>query len=368
MGISIEQWRVRIGSFTKVNNKTIKGKNIDASSHNKFVTNPSAQHFESNILKCFVILSIIVVLLVISGLETNPGPNDDFDVESNNSDELSINDLRGASQDTNLIISTLSKLFISGKAETLKAVNDLSEKFDRELAAAKQEISELKKSNNVMQDKIDQLENENRKNNIVVFGLVENEGNDSFEDFRILAETKLDVVISKEEVDQAYRIGNLRGQRPIMICFSQYKSKITIMQNVGKLKGSQISISDDLTPKARTIKKRLLKCAKEARDFGYKVKMRDRALIINDVKLGIEELNQTNWLSIYNSKKSRQDSDAGEGGRKRQREKSLNSDFDDNITGEGSSSMVSGNELFPPLGRGGNRSRTSSLSKKSKKT
>lgn len=363
MGNTIEQWRARVGTFVRVRS-SIKEISFQQASYDNPKNNSIKNYVDMNSMPMIIyVLSLFVIcmLLVMSGLETNPGPNN-----TNENAQISdaLNDLEGLgdiSPDTRVIITTLSQLFVNGKTETLNAVRELSEKFETEMATVNEEISELKKSNDELREKVDQLENANRKNNIVVFGLPEVVNNDPVNDITTLAQENLNVVINIEDIEQAYRIGTTPGRRPLLVSFSKYKSKLSIMENVYKLKGSLISINDDLTPKARAIKKRLVKCAREARDCGFNVKIRDNGLIINGNKISLDVVSKPNWLQTYIVTSKGQNLDSNEINRKRLRELSQNSDNDDDSSG-------TGNEMVPPPRRGGSsmRSRSDSLTKKSK--
>jgi hypothetical protein len=66
------------------------------------------------------------------------------------------------------------------------------------------------------------------------------------------------------------------------------------MKILFKLKGSNISVSKDLTPKARAIRKTVLKCAKDARAEGFNVKIKARSLIIINKECDFQMLDEEN--------------------------------------------------------------------------
>jgi hypothetical protein len=68
MGVSIEQWRMQIGTFTPKCIKYLKNKNDTQKTYNINTSNKNAS--------IIFVLYIICTLLVISGVETNPGPFD----------------------------------------------------------------------------------------------------------------------------------------------------------------------------------------------------------------------------------------------------------------------------------------------------
>jgi hypothetical protein len=68
------------------------------------------------------------------------------------------------------------------------------------------------------------------------------------------------------------------------------------MKYVGKLKGTSVSISDDLTPTTRSQKKIMLNCASDARNLGRNVKARSNFIIVDNVTVLYSELKNPNWL------------------------------------------------------------------------
>ena len=56
-----------------------------------------------------------------------------------------------------------------------------------------------------------------------------------------------------------------RGKRPILVQFSDLKSKVSVMKKRGSLKGTNIYINDDLTPLQKQNQKILLDKMRKAR-------------------------------------------------------------------------------------------------------
>jgi hypothetical protein len=120
---------------------------------------------------------------------------------------------------------------------------------------------------------------------------------DSIALFCKFADVHMKFVVTSDNVAYAYRIGKKIGKRPLLVCFNNLKTKIDLMKNVAKLKGTSMSISDDLTPSARTNKKLLLKSASQARSLERDVKVRADHLIVDGVKYNITDLKHANWIS-----------------------------------------------------------------------
>jgi hypothetical protein len=122
------------------------------------------------------------------------------------------------------------------------------------------------------------------------------------------------------QVVRAYRMGQNTNKRPLFVSLINQKVKIDIMKNVSKLKGSKISISDDLTPKAREIRKLLVSCASYARSNGHDVKIRSKSLIINNVEYTYEVLRGNAWkIDIAGGSRLRSNSQSSTMSKKRSR-------------------------------------------------
>lgn len=297
MGVSITIWRARIGCFTG----SYQCKN-SAGDLNNVIENSSCS-------KCsFLPVFAIAYLLLIGGIESNPGPD--------------LEDL--ITQNQNTLLDAIN----SSKLENIEAVNSLKttiEELTAEVSGMKKtitdsssRISKLERVNSDLLKKIDQMDNNSRKNNIIVFGLPESTDSNInvYDEFISFVEDKLDVYVSSDELSNAYRIGKNPGnKRPLFVQFTRYKHKVEIMKNVNKLKNTSISISDDLTPTARAMRKVLLKNAADARNAGHNVKIRNNFLIVDSTIVQPVDFDNARWLE--NLQHGAGSSTAGD--RKRQR-------------------------------------------------
>jgi hypothetical protein len=160
-------------------------------------------------------------------------------------------------------------------------------------------ICDLQRTNQELTNKIDTLENNVRRNNVIIFGVKEQISikEDPVLFFCNFTDIHMNFVINPENVAYAYRIGKNVGKRPLFVCLTNLKVKIDLMKNAAKLKGTGYSISDDLTPSARANKKLLLKSASQARSLEHDVKIRSDHLIVDGVNVGCNELKHANWIS-----------------------------------------------------------------------
>ncbi|CAG9822850.1 unnamed protein product [Phaedon cochleariae] len=140
------------------------------------------------------------------------------------------------------IIRTRSELKNSIEASEARLLLKIEE--------ANNKIKELEEENDNLKGKIEYLERDKKKKNIIVFGLNRASENITLEVICNEIETLLDVEVSKSDVSDIYTIG--KGQnRPVKIEFTNYMIKNLILKNCFKPKGKHIKIANDLTPKQR---------------------------------------------------------------------------------------------------------------------
>ncbi|XP_070535481.1 kinesin-like protein KIF15 [Ptychodera flava] len=164
----------------------------------------------------------------------------------------------------------------SERVKELKgAVDKLSEDSDAtsntvtsggdSVESLKSEIAEMKKSINDIKKEKDDLENRERRNNLVFFGVPQDFVNlnesweESEEKVKRLVRNQLGLK-GKIVIDWAHRNLNapiVRGSKPIVTRFGSYKDREQVLRKAFKLKGTGISISEDVTRRIRKIRSKL---------------------------------------------------------------------------------------------------------------
>lgn len=153
-------------------------------------------------------------------------------------------------------------------------------------------IERLKEENNILRDKMDSLEQYTRRNNIRIFGLIE-EPNENLET-KVLAlcRDELGVDIELKDIDRVHRLGKIdksKSSRPIIIKFTNYGSKQNVMRSKSKLKtcAAKLFISEDLTKTKyelyRATQKRCGNRNVWCIDGEIKVKMRNKVFAIKSL-------------------------------------------------------------------------------------
>lgn len=158
-------------------------------------------------------------------------------------------------------------------------------------------------------DKIDDLENRSRRNNLVIFGVPETD-DETAESLhgavvnRLFCDTFGLPVVTTERV---HRLGRRTDgkTRPVMVKFLHFSEKMSVLRNCPKLKGSTISISEDFSLRVRNIRKRLWDSAIENRKKGDKVTLIYNKLKINNT-LYVWDAEKQTRIALSQPKPSRQ--------------------------------------------------------------
>ncbi|XP_040062185.1 uncharacterized protein LOC120837076 [Ixodes scapularis] len=226
--------------------------------------------------QCCVVISIecfhvIRSLLLQSGdIETNPGP------------------------DTNAILAELKKLS-TGQSKLLaevqdlktqllttdKAISDLSgrmtalENHYQNLAPVRTELENVKIETAQtarlvcgLEARFDDAENHSRRNNLIFYGIPNSTGPETFAQSEQLVirhcRDHLNITIDPKEIERAHRLGHHTSDRPrpVIVKFTFYKTKDTILSNGRKFKGTSFSVGEDFSRPVQNARKHLLAFAK----------------------------------------------------------------------------------------------------------
>ncbi|PIK54717.1 hypothetical protein BSL78_08363 [Apostichopus japonicus] len=130
---------------------------------------------------------------------------------------------------------------------------DLEQKVDetlKENIGLKQKISQMGEAQQRIQNSMNDMEQYSRRNNVRIFGIKENEGENICEMIKSFAEEKLSITLEDEVIDRCHRVGrNYPGtsHRPILVKFTSYQHKQKLIKARRKLKATGIVIKEDLT-------------------------------------------------------------------------------------------------------------------------
>lgn len=138
-------------------------------------------------------------------------------------------------------------------------------------------IEALQADNKHWLDKMEYLENQSRRNNIVIDGIPESPDEswaDSEKKFRGILSEKMKIDQKLIEIERAHRIGRPsndgEGKRPrsMIVKLCRYKDRQVILSKANHLKGTNIYVNEDFTDAVRQKRKELLPEMRAARARG----------------------------------------------------------------------------------------------------
>ncbi|KAJ8933440.1 hypothetical protein NQ314_013997 [Rhamnusium bicolor] len=164
-------------------------------------------------------------------------------------------------------------------------------------------INKVEQHITIIDEKLEEFDKIIRKNNIIIFGLTQPQ---QIKADVVCQELKrlVDVDINLSELNDFYPLGKTKNC-PLKVEFTSYLKKALILRNLHKLKGSNISIANDQTPKQREENKILRKHLQQAKQNVDNICFIKRnKLHINDEIYTPEELKNCEQSDIINPTKS----------------------------------------------------------------
>lgn len=202
----------------------------------------------------------------------------------------------------------LKKDIRAGNEELRQDFRNYQEEWRKEREEMLQEINGLKETVKQMKTKeqelvvkLDSLENQSRRSNVVFYNIDEKEG-ESWSECEgaviKLAKEKMGVPVESRDIERAHRLGKKsKGRhRPIIVKFLSFKTKEEILANSNKLRGSNITVSEDFSARVRAVRKELIQHMEPLKKKGHRVFLRFDMLQVDGRKYSLEQVRgKTNW-------------------------------------------------------------------------
>jgi uncharacterized membrane-anchored protein YhcB (DUF1043 family) len=270
MGVEVHVWRARIGAYASARGKKAITAGVCESENTVCVS----VHFEFGL--------IVAILLIIAGVEINPGP---FTMEE-------LQQIVDAMQPTLAEANRQQTEILQRELVDVKSmVNDYKENCSAQYKEMKTEIHNLQKSNRELQEKINMHETIFRKNNILIHGIAEGENEDTIQVVSDIC-SDLNVQVNHGIITEAIRLGRNKGKRPILCKLSSFAKKKEIMDNNRARGNHQLAIYHDLSKHDRDFKKLLKPFRDYALRLQNKAHVRGDKLIINGESWTLDELRE----------------------------------------------------------------------------
>lgn len=166
---------------------------------------------------------------------------------------------------TERLTSVIQDAITAATAPFVEEVRGLRE----EISSLTTRVSNLERD---LADRTDDLEQYQRRNNLRVFGVEETNGEDTNNLIKKLCQDQLGISLSGSALCRTHRVGRQpkptadgrRQHRPIIVRFVSYQDRRQVFAAKKKLKGSGVTIREDLTARRFDLYK------KAAEKFGFK--------------------------------------------------------------------------------------------------
>lgn len=166
---------------------------------------------------------------------------------------------------------------------TEAVTKSVSNNMDEKIAVILEENKSLKTKVEVMQQKINYLEDEKRKNNLIFFGVSEAEQDSNIIDYIIRVIGKeAKITLQPSEINRAYRLGPKGSKtRPVLVSFTTTWKRNLILGNRNKF-GSSIYIKEDHSKETLEKRKELIPQMLQERQKGKIAFIKKDKLIVKD--------------------------------------------------------------------------------------
>lgn len=157
--------------------------------------------------------------------------------------------------------------------------------IDEKLQPILEENKCLKTEIQKLNEKVRHLEDKNKKNNLILHGIKETEKNHQ-ELLNTIKETlkNLDINIDNYEINNYYRLGRKQDEkkvRPILITFTSFQKKITILKNKMKM-SKHTYITEDFSKETMELRKNLQEKLKQEKQNGKDAFIRNNKIVIRE--------------------------------------------------------------------------------------
>uniref|UniRef100_L7LY49 Tick transposon n=1 Tax=Rhipicephalus pulchellus TaxID=72859 RepID=L7LY49_RHIPC len=223
-----------------------------------------------------IVSPLIRDLLVCGDVEENPGPSDN---------DLLQKLLNGQSK----ILATIQEIQVT-QNEMQKNLSKLTERTDdieRRLGSLsllsskvdgiESSITHFEEQFAKVTERVDDLENRSRRNNLIIYGLHEARA-ETTQDLERKVKDEVfheKLGMSVTGIERCHRLGRKSENkaRPVILKFLDYREKIALFKASHKLKGSELSLSEDFSRLVRDTSRLLWESAQKERQKNMKVRL-----------------------------------------------------------------------------------------------
>lgn len=183
---------------------------------------------------------------------------------------------------------------VSKNISTNELYKKLTEYIEKKFTEQKSEIEELvlpiKTKCQQLEERIKYLERKNRKNNIVIFGLKTENNTSLLNQVLNKLNSILNININQTHINDIYRVGQ---KNVIVLEFLSNLIKGEVFKNIKNLKGTGISIANDLCKEDQQDKQILYHNLKTAKNNNLSAYIKSNKLYVNSKQYTADQLRKT---------------------------------------------------------------------------
>ena len=189
---------------------------------------------------------------------------------------IKLNDLSKETDDLKLSIETSQEI-------TDEKFKEINKKLKNDKQQHVNEIDELWQENEYLREKLRDIEDRSRRENLRIDGLQEVE-NETWKQTEKILKSMIQENLEIEDVniERAHRVGNTSNTSPrtVVAKFCSFKGKQLVLSAAKKLKGQNIYINEDFSKETMDIRKEKWKSVKSLRSQGkYAILVYDKIVV-----------------------------------------------------------------------------------------
>lgn len=187
---------------------------------------------------------------------------------------------------------TLKHLYeeiVLSKTELKNRIEASETRILLEIESLKSKVRSLEQENKVLRVKVESLDRNNRRNNLLIFGLEKPPQEISLEFLCNTIQKLINVNIIESDINNYYGLGRT-SKSPLKVELVSQLKKQVILRNCNKLKGTKIFIVNDLTEKQREEFKALNTYKSIYKETTDKCFIKRNKLYIGNIGYTIEDL------------------------------------------------------------------------------
>nr|CAI5850200.1 unnamed protein product [Callosobruchus analis] len=119
----------------------------------------------------------------------------------------------------------------------------------QKLCDLENKVADLRRANNKLESEVEMLQQHNRRKSFRIYGMEDKQGQNISEQVRTLCREKLGIHLSEDNIETCFwsgRGGN--GKHAVLFTVNSYSLKLLLLKNRNKLKGTKITVAEDMAP------------------------------------------------------------------------------------------------------------------------